>query len=94
MAVEEELSDFGLEVLPVVEVDTMVSQHQPHSSEGLEMPYSPPASLQIQEKKTPRYITVSITSEAENLDDKSSLYSIELSISSSTWKVKTCDHDI
>lgn len=88
MAVEEELSDQGLAVLPVVEVDAMVSQPQPRDSESLKMPYSSSAPFQIQEKKTPRYITVSITSEANSTEDKNSLYSIELSISSSSWKVR------
>lgn len=88
MAVEEEQSEQGLGVLPVAEVDTMVSQHQPLDSESLKMPYSSPTPIQIQEKKTPRYITVSINSEADSSEDKNSPYLIELSISSSSWKVR------
>lgn len=88
MAVEEEQSEQGVRVLPVAEVDTMVSQHQPLDSKSLKMSYSSPAPIQIQEKKTPRYITVSVNSEADSSEDKNSPYLIELSISSSSWKVR------
>jgi hypothetical protein len=38
MAVEEESSDQGMAVLPVVEVDGMVSQPQPLNSESVKIP--------------------------------------------------------